>query len=310
MRARGEHHDPGVGEVAVGGLDQRRAQRPEVGLHAVQAGLAVELGDDPGDDAAVLHRVAQPGGGLRPVADDPPLPGGVAREVRGGEDQRAGVDRLAAQRAAGDRAGEAGVTEHHRGRDDALGEQPLLAVQVDEQGVEQLRALGQPLLQGGPGGGVDDQRHRVETPRALPVAGAGVGDAVVGEQAGDVAVDAVHVGRGQRDRELGEPLPGRPQRPVGAHHLVEATGAAVAQVAQGGLARGGGVVAEDRHPALPRAALTSGAAPGRDAGRGCGGSPARRRGPPPRASHRRRAALRCARAARSAPPGGPRPPGR
>ena len=308
VRARREHHDPGVGEVAVGGLDERGSQRPEVGLHPVQAGLAVELGDDAGDDATVLHRVAQPRGRLGAVADDPPVAGGVAGQVGGGEDQRPRVDRLLAQRAPRDRPGEAAVAEHDRGRDDALGEQPLLAVQVDEQGVEELGALGQALLQGCPGGGVDDQRDRVEAPRALSVAGPRVGDAVVGEEAGDVAVDAVHVRGGQRDRQLGQALPGRAQRPVGADHLVEATGAV--GVAQRGLGRGGGVVAEDRHPALPRTALTSGAAPGRDAGRGCARSPARWRGPRPRASRRRRACRRCARAARSAPHGGPPPPGR
>ena len=72
---------------------------------------------------------------------------------------------------AGDRAGEAGVAEDDGGRDDALGEQPLLAVQVDQDRVEQLGALGEPDLEPRPGGGVEHERHRVELPRLRPPSG-------------------------------------------------------------------------------------------------------------------------------------------
>ena len=240
--AAGRQDDhPRVGEVAGGALQQRRAQGAEERLHPVQPGLAVELGQHPRQHPPVLHRVAQARRRLGPVGQHPPLAAVVAAQVGGGEHQRARV----VGGLAGHDAQEPGVAVHDRRRQHALGQQPLRPVEVGEDGVEQLGALGQPDLQRRPLRGVDDERDGVQAPGAGPVAGTGVGDAVVGERADDVVVDAAQVGRRQRHRELGQALPRRAQGAVGPHDLVVARGAA--GPVERGLGDPGGVLAQDRH---------------------------------------------------------------
>ena len=53
-------------------------------------------------------------------------------------------------RGPGHRPDETGVPEDHLGREDPFAQQALLAVQVDEDRVEQLGALGQPDLERAP----------------------------------------------------------------------------------------------------------------------------------------------------------------
>ena len=57
------------------------------------------------------------------------------------------------------------VVEHDRGRQLAAGQQPAGAVQVGEDGVEQLGALDHAGLERGPLAVVQHQRQRVEPPR-------------------------------------------------------------------------------------------------------------------------------------------------
>ena len=166
---------------------------------------------------------------------------------------------------AGRRPGEAGVPEHHGRGHDALREQPLFAVQVDQDGVEQLGALGESDLQRRPRGGVDEQRHRIEPPRPGPLARPGVGDAVVGEESPDVAVGAAQVAGGDPDDGLRDTLPGRPQRAV-RHRRPRRSGGSLDQRR---LRQRAGVVPEDGHAHHP--------GPGTAGGRACAGT---RRWPP------------------------------
>ncbi len=111
--------------------------------------------------------------------------------------------------------------------------------------------------------------------------GIAVGDAVVGEEGRDLAVDAPQVGGGQVDGDLGQALPRRPQRAVGADDLVVPPPGPRRQ-RQRRLRDRGGVVTEQTHggpqspaPAAGRASAGS---------RGCA-APA-----PARAARRRRPA--------------------
>ena len=132
------------------------------------------------------------------------------------------------------------MAEDHGRGDDPLREQPLLAVDVGQQCVQQLRALREPDLEPRPGGGIQHERHRIELP-GMRAVGIAVRRAVVGEQSRDLAVDAPEFERCQLDGDRRHALPRRPQRAVGADDLVEA--AAIARQGQRRLSDRGGIVA-------------------------------------------------------------------
>ena len=299
VRARRQDDDPRVGELAMGGLEESGAERPEVRRHPVQVRLAIELGQHPAQHFAVLERVAEAGRCLGAVAEDPPGTGRVAAEIGRGRHQRAGI----VARAVGHDPGEARVRQHRGGGEDPVPEQGALAVQVDEHGVEELGPLGEPDLDFAPGRGVDDERHRVEPPGGRTFAGPGVGHPVVGEEPHDLLVDPPQVAGADAGRDRRQSLPRRPQDPVGADDFVVPGRLA----AQRRLGERGDVLPQDRHGRNPPMQVGNRVSARPAAGPTCAGSPRwpRRRLPP--ASQRRRPGRRCGGRPRTGRRGGLRP---
>ncbi len=285
VRARRQDHDAGIGCVRGSRLQKCRAQGREVRLHAVQAGLFVQLGQHAREHAAVLHRVAEARGRLNAVGEHPPLAGGVPPEIGAREDQRMRVE--AASPHDGSRVPR--VTEDDRRRDHSLRQQALLTVDVREERVQQLGPLGEPDLQPRPGRGIQDEGHRIELPGLRPGLRVAVGGTVVGEERRDLAVDPAQFGRRQIDRDRRHSLPGGPQGAIRPDHLVEA--AAVSGQGKGRLRDRSSVVAEQAHPGSLMRSEPAG-------GRACAGSRAWTRGAPIRAAARCRGGRRCGRSGR------------
>ena len=86
--ARAEHDDPGVLHPGRRGVDQRGPHRLEERGQPVQVRGVVDLRHHPGDDPAVLHRVAGAGRRLGPVRHHLPLAVGVPAEVDRDHEQR------------------------------------------------------------------------------------------------------------------------------------------------------------------------------------------------------------------------------
>lgn len=115
---------------------------------------------------------------------------------------------------------------HQLGREDSVGQHRPRAVQIGEQGVQQLGPLGQPHLERGPVLRRQNERERVEPPRGPRFPRTAVGDAVVTEEPVDVAVHPAQLRSGDLEGARGDAPPGRPQGAVGVDDLVVAPGAA------------------------------------------------------------------------------------
>ena len=159
-RPGGEHDDARVVDVLGRGLHEGRPHGLQERPHLVQAGVAVHLWQHARDHVPVLHGVPQPGRRLRPVGDDDPVAGWRAGDVGGGEQERAVVDGA----RPGRHAQVALVGVDHGRRDEALREDAARSVQVGEQCVQQLGALGEADLQGCPVLRAEHERQRVEPP--------------------------------------------------------------------------------------------------------------------------------------------------
>ena len=218
QRAGGEDDDPRRADALGGGGDERRAEGREVRIHPVQRALVEQVGQHLRDDAPVLGRVAEPRRSLHAVGEHMPVARRIPPEVGRRQQQ---IRRRGVIAGAGHGPHETGVAEDDRGRHDPLAQHDLRPVQVREQRVQQLGPLRESDVQARPAGGIHHERHRVELPRLQLGAGTRVRDAVVGEEAGDLAVDAVELFAGQTEGEGGETLPGGAQRAVGVDDLVE-----------------------------------------------------------------------------------------
>ena len=162
---------PGRGEA--GG--ETRAQRTEKQGDAVDLGIAVEAGQHPRHHDAVLQGIAGPGRRLGAVAQHAHRPVRAADQVRGVQGQMRPVIRD--RPVAGTQ--EAGVRVDQLRGQQPVADQPLRAVQVRTNQVEQFRALDQPPLDRAPFLAVEQHRHDVERPR--PAARLSVGIDVVGD---------------------------------------------------------------------------------------------------------------------------------
>src|SRR5690606_16481217 len=129
-----------------------------------------------------------------------------------------------------------------RRRDDLLGQQVARSVQVPQDRLEQLGALGQALLQRRPLAAGEHERERVQAPGAGLLAGRGVDGALVGEQALDLGSDAREP-LGRQVARLGEqPTPRRTQGALGVDDLV------VGRILRGAVLHDRRrVLAQDRH---------------------------------------------------------------
>ena len=203
------------GDVRVGATRRLRFQAfDEAAVGGRQAAHAHGLegfGKLRRDRQPVLQQVAQARGRLRALRHHPPAAAGIARQIEG-ED----VQVLAAHRRhAVHGAQVVGVALHQRGRDQAVLEQPALAVQIAHGGFEQARALQHAGLDERPVGGRHQQRKQVQGPGALQPRLVGVdvvGDAVVAQmalQCGGAAFQVVPAGLAQMREEA---APGGCQR--------------------------------------------------------------------------------------------------
>ena len=241
LRAGSQDDDPRFAGSGVGGEGfEGLAQGPEEAGDAADAGAVEKAGHRAGHYAAIFHDVAAAGGCLGAVVDDPHPAVRAAGEVGGVEDELAFRGQLHA--VAGPQVAAVGVDQ--LGRQPAAGDQPLVAVEVGQDVVEQLRALDQagldvfPILLG------DDPRHGIELPRAVFAAGRAmdaVGHAVFAQQPADF--------RGSRPGLLGR-KPAEPGRDVGPGGIHAAIGGDHFIPGAARIARGQGVFRGDggRHP--------------------------------------------------------------
>ncbi len=186
--------------------------------------LAEHFRKNPRDDQPVLERVACPRRGLRAVAYGPP-----AAVRRAGEIDRVIVQPDSARRRdAAARPQVAVLAIDERRRQQPLGEQFLLAVEIGQDGVEQPGTLGNGGGNPGPFVVRNDQRQRVERPRTIGPLGIGidvVGDAVFLDPAVYELEPLTHLLRRHRIEVVVELPPVRPHHAVIRQHLVVTAGA-------------------------------------------------------------------------------------
>ena len=182
--------------------------------------LAVDVGQRARGGDAVLQRKAGARRRLRAVAQHPPGAVRAAAELEGAEVQEMSAGRLDADH----RAQEFRARRDQLGRQQALPDQRVVAVDVGADRLEQVGALHQPGADACPFRLVDEQRDMRQRPFALLGAGAVV-DAVV-----DAGVAQILVGAGEALLQLvgaellerGDELrPDRPRIARRVDHFVE-----------------------------------------------------------------------------------------
>ena len=163
------------------------------------------------DGQAVFEQVAQARRRLGALRHHPPVAVGSTRQVESGDVQPGVAGRLHAVHGAQ----VARMSAHQRRRQQAFGQQLLRAVHVGHHAVEHAHALQDACLDLRPAFGRNDQRKKVERPRALRPVGIGVdvvGDAVVADlplQADRAARQVAEAARAELFEEI---VPGRGQR--------------------------------------------------------------------------------------------------
>ena len=116
------------------------------------------------------------------------------------------------------------VRQRERRRQQSAAQQLLPSVQIEQDQVEQPRALRQSFLEVTPVRRRDQERHHVELPgpiHALGVAVDVVGDAVLADGAARVVAARRELVRAERLEALDERVTVRPQRACRRDHLVE-----------------------------------------------------------------------------------------
>ncbi len=200
---------------------QAVAQRGEEVRQVMHAQVAEQLGEHARDDQAVFQRVARPGRRLGAVRDHPPASVRRARQVGGVQVQMHAARRRDAVR----RAQEPGMPMHQRRGQQPLAHQPLLAVDVRQDAVEQGGALDHRGLDLGPLRVRDDQRQQVELPGPVGAAGIGidvVGDAVLADLLLDLGQPLAHLLRRGGHQRVEQRPPVLPRLVRRGEHLVVA----------------------------------------------------------------------------------------
>ncbi len=185
-----------VGLVVGSGSEQHDARVLAMARHETAQGLAIDLEEtrEPADlggaknvaeharrDQPVFQRVARTGRRLRAIRQHPPSAVGRTRDVG-----RVGM-KINFARYGNINAGaqKTFVAEDEFGRQKIVAQQLARPVEVGKNRVQQRRALLQCGFDSAPFAMVDDQRHRVQGPRAIGGRGVAinvVGDAVVMQQ--------------------------------------------------------------------------------------------------------------------------------
>ena len=219
-RPRRQQGNGGVGAVGAPGqcalqlLEERRQAHGVAGAENVAGNVGVHH--------AVGDGVADAGRRLRMRVDDAPAPVRAAREVAGEE-----LDVAAGRFDAMAGAQEGGIAEYQLVRDGARRQQPLRAVQVRKDALEQPRPLDQGALELPPLPGRHHQRHQVDAPglrRARRIGERIVRDAGFAHPRVELLGAQRAGGRAQRGELVQQRLPVRPEAAGRVDQLVEASG--------------------------------------------------------------------------------------
>ena len=224
--AAGQQHDARAGHRRQRGEVMTDLGRETADWSEVAGALRPEqLGGDARHCGAVDDRVPDPCRCVGEVLHDPPRPVGRRDQIDGVRRQPPRWRRRADRRQA-----VAGRRGQGLGRHPALSNGPARPVQVGEQCLHRLDALGDTGGELGERGAVEDHRHRIEPPRSVPYGRPAVGarqvvDEMSGERGGDqpVGLDLATGQRGVVVQELcqqllgrGHRLPAVTNRPVGS----------------------------------------------------------------------------------------------
>ncbi len=191
LSRREKHADRVSRRAAWGDRAKRRKQRVGIVLDRRHAVLGEQLREQPHHHFPVLQHVGDAGGRARIVLEDVEVVGVDADDVDAGD-----VDVDVVGNAAPVHLGpEARVPEDQVLRHDAGLQAFALAVDVGEEGVQRIHALGEPLLQDLPFGLGDDTGDDVE--RDQPFGGLGI--AIDGEGDADSAEEQLGLAAPKRD---------------------------------------------------------------------------------------------------------------
>ena len=121
------------------------------------------LGKLPRDGQAVFQQITQPRGGLKTLADHPPLPIGPTRQIKGSNMQMGSAHRL--HTVHGPQVTR--VAMHQGGRQQPQRQQLLRAINIGHDTLMQAHTLRHTGLNLLPALRLDDERKQVQRPRSL-----------------------------------------------------------------------------------------------------------------------------------------------
>ncbi len=197
-------------------------ERVEERRQTLHLHVAKGIREHAGNRRAILERVAGARRRLRARVDDAPAAGRIAREIERDEMQKRAARRLDAVA----RAQIARILKDERRRQYALVQQPLRAIDVGDERVQQTRPLTQSAIEPAPLGAVDDKRQHVERPWPVGTAFGGVDvvrHAVLVHLASDARLRAREMPRAQIGMR-GERLPPAARHAVRIEQFVEMSG--------------------------------------------------------------------------------------
>ncbi len=163
------------GLATAGERNERLALGAEERRQAQDVRGAEDVGQDIGDDGAVLQRIAAAGRGLGAVGEHPPLAVGRAGEI---DCQHVQIT-VRGNGYADQRPQKRGIGVEQRRGKTPLRHQVLRAVEIFEDEVQQLRALNDAGFEEAPFIGGDEKGNDVDLPR--PVGSEGIAVDVVGD---------------------------------------------------------------------------------------------------------------------------------
>ena len=166
LRRLARRQEHGERRVAVREAQEPLRERAEEAREPAHVALREHLGQALRRHDAILERVARARRRLRAVAEHPPASVRRAREIERDEVQV----QVVAHADARARPQELRIAEHEPGRQHLVLQHALLAVEIDEQLVQQPCALDHAELDRGPLVGIDEQREQIEPPRPAAVA--------------------------------------------------------------------------------------------------------------------------------------------
>ena len=218
--------------IAVAEAQESLRERAEEAREPAHVALREDLRQGLRRHDAILERVARARRRLRSVAEHPPAPVCRAREVERDEVQV----QVVAHADTRARPQELRIAEHEARRQHFVLEHALLAVKIDEQRIQQARALDHAELDRGPLFGIHQQREEVEMPRPAALALRDERHAVLGEEALRLVLRGARTLGPHRGERVEHVAPAR-SNGAGVAQFVEDAGGGVVGLEQLRLAR-------------------------------------------------------------------------